>query len=177
MEGEPTVSRRILLIGGALVIGAAVAWYLFRPELLFIDARVSEAFPAEKTDSATDPQESVLAEGVFHSVAHESEGVAAVHQLANGNRLLRLTRFKTSNGPALHVYLVAVKDANDSRTVKDADTVDLGVLKGNKGDQNFELPAGVDLAKYQAVTIWCQRFSVNFATAPLTARRGYRPRG
>jgi hypothetical protein len=45
----------------------------------------------------------------------------------------------------------------------------LRALKGNKGDQNYELPADVDLAKYQAVTIWCQRFSVNFATAPLMA--------
>ena len=46
--------------------------------------------------------------------------------------------------------------------------VELGKLKGNEGDQNYEIPADTDLAKYRAVTIWCRRFSVNFATAPLT---------
>jgi len=43
----------------------------------------------------------------------------------------------------------------------------VGKLKGNMGDQNYDLPEGVDLNKYRAVTIWCNRFSVNFATAPL----------
>jgi hypothetical protein len=42
-------------------------------------------------------------------------------------------------------------------------------LKGNIGDQNYELPANADLAKYRAVTIWCKRFSVNFGTAPLSS--------
>jgi hypothetical protein len=88
--------------------------------------------------------------------------------LSDGKRLLRLTDFETSNGPAVYVYLLAAKDAQDSATVRNADTVDLGPLKGNKGDQNYEIPSDVDLEKYQAVTIWCQRFSVNFATAPLT---------
>jgi hypothetical protein len=51
--------------------------------------------------------------------------------------------------------------------VKNAGYVEVGKLKGNVGDQNYDLPAGVDLNKYKAVTIWCNRFSVNFATAPL----------
>jgi hypothetical protein len=45
--------------------------------------------------------------------------------------------------------------------------VELGALKGNQGDQNYDVPESVDLGKYRAVTIWCRRFSVNFATAPL----------
>src|SRR5262249_10235143 len=98
--------RRGLLIGGAAVVGAVVAWYLFRPELLVIDARVSEAFPAEQSDAVGSPRETVLAQGTFHSVAHESKGVATIHQLSGSARLLRLTEFETSNGPALHVYLV-----------------------------------------------------------------------
>ena len=45
-------------------------------------------------------------------------------------------------------------------------------MKGNKGDQNYELPAGFDLSKYSAVTVWCKRFGVNFATAPLASAKG-----
>jgi Electron transfer DM13 len=66
---------------------------------------------------------------------------------------------------------VAAGDARDNATVKQAGFVDLGPLKGNKGDQNYEVPASVDLAKYRAVTIWCARFNVNFATAPLMSRQ------
>jgi electron transfer DM13 len=52
--------------------------------------------------------------------------------------------------------------------VTKAEFVDLGVMKGNKGDQNYQVPANVDLSQYQSLTIWCRRFAVNFATAPLT---------
>jgi hypothetical protein len=161
--------KRKLILGGVLVAAVAVGWYVFRPELLFVDSKVSEVLPGQGNESAGMPQ-STLAQGRFHSVAHESKGTATIHQLADGKRLLRFTDFETSNGPAVYVYLVAAKDAQDSDTVKNAETVNLGALKGNKGDQNYELPADVNLAKYQAVTIWCQRFGVNFATAPLAAR-------
>jgi hypothetical protein len=87
--------------------------------------------------------------------------------MPSGSRLLRLTNFETSNGPDVRVYLIAANDANDSDTVTNTGFVELGSLKGNIGDQNYEIPAAVDLAKYQAVTIWCKRFAVNFATAPL----------
>ena len=88
-------------------------------------------------------------------------------ELADGKQVLRLTDFKTSNGPDVHVYLVAAEDAADNATVKSAGYIDLGSIKGNEGDQNYALPVGTDLAKYRAVTIWCARFNVNFATAPL----------
>jgi hypothetical protein len=65
------------------------------------------------------------------------------------------------------VYLVASDDAKDSDTVKQAGFIDLGSIKGNIGDQNYTLPANVDLAKYRAATVWCKRFGVNFGTAPL----------
>jgi hypothetical protein len=62
---------------------------------------------------------------------------------------------------------VAAGDAKDNDTVKNAGFIDLGSLKGNIGDQNYDVPANVDLAKYRAATIWCARFNVNFGTAPL----------
>jgi hypothetical protein len=169
--------KRKLIIGGVVVVAVTVIWYFFRPELLFVDSRVSEAFPTEASKQSDKDHSSILATGEFHSVAHESKGTATIHQLADGKRLLRLTNFETSNGPAVYVYLVAAKDAQDNDTVKYAETLNLGTLKGNKGDQNYEVPADIDFAKYQAVTIWCKRFSVNFATAPLKTQGGAKKNG
>ena len=84
------------------------------------------------------------------------------------SRVLRLTDFETSNGPDVRVLLIANSDATDNDTVKNSMPVELGKLKGNIGDQNYDVPAALDLAKYKAVTIWCNRFSVNFGTAPLS---------
>jgi Electron transfer DM13 len=117
------------------------------------------------------PQEpSSIARGSFHSNAHETKGHATVFRRSDGRRILRLTEFETSNGPDLRVYLVAAPDVNDDATVKRAGFVELGKLKGNRGDQNYEIPASVDVAKFRSVTIWCKRFSVNFGTAPLAGR-------
>jgi hypothetical protein len=160
-------SRKLVIVISVLVIGVA-AWYAFRPERLFINQQVNEQFP---TASAADNQQPLaLAAGNFHSVAHETKGVATVYQLADGKKTLRLTDFQTSNGPDVQVYLVAATDASDNATVTNAGFINIGPLKGNIGDQNYELPADVDLQKYRAVTIWCRRFGVNFATAPLIQR-------
>jgi hypothetical protein len=158
--------KRKNLIYGLVVIAAGALWAAFRPERLFVNAKVSEAMPATASANAS---ETVLASGSFHSVAHDGKGNASIYQLSDGKRILRFTNFETSNGPDVHVYLVAANDATDSDTVKKAGFREIGSLKGNIGDQNYELPADVDLAKYRAVTIWCQRFSVNFATAPLSS--------
>jgi hypothetical protein len=146
-----------------VVIAGAVGWYAFRPERLFINHKVNEQFP---TSAAAN---SKLASGQFHSGAHETKGTATVFQLADGKKMLRLTDFATSNGPDVQVYVVAADDAKDNDSVKQADVIDIGTLKGNIGDQNYELPVNTDFAKYRAVTIWCKRFSVNFGTAPLMA--------
>jgi hypothetical protein len=157
------MSRKLVVLV-VLLIAVAGAWYAFRPERLFINQKVNEQFP---TASAANMEPMKLASGVFHARAHETKGTAAIFKLADGRRALRLTDFETSNGPDVHVYLVAAADAKDNDTVKNAGFVDLGSLKGNIGDQNYEVPANVDLAKYRAATIWCARFNVNFGTAPL----------
>ncbi|HKU77016.1 MAG TPA: DM13 domain-containing protein [Pyrinomonadaceae bacterium] len=157
------MSNRLKVTLVALIVAGGAAWYAFRPERLFINHKVNEQFP---TASAASNQ---LASGEFHSGAHETKGMAAVFQLADGKKTLRLTNFATSNGPDVHVYLVAAQDAKDNDAVTKAGFLDLGTLKGNIGDQNYELPANADLAKYRAVTIWCKRFSVNFGTAPLNS--------
>jgi len=159
--------RRGVIAAGVVVVGA-FTWYLFRPELLFIDQSVNQAFP---TASASSPGNlslgQPLTQGMFHAAAHETKGTAAIYELAGGKRVLRLTGFETSNGPDVHVLLGKAADASDNDTVKDAGYVDLGSLKGNIGDQNYEIPADVDPAAYKSVTIWCNRFKVNFGTAPL----------
>lgn len=155
------MSNRLKVTVLVLLLGGGAAWYAFRPEKIFINQKVSEQFPTASAAS------SKLASGQFHSGAHETKGTASVFQLADGKKTLRLSEFATSNGPDVHVYLVAAPDAKDNDTVTKAEFVDLGSLKGNIGDQNYELPPNADLAKYRAVTIWCKRFSVNFGTAPL----------
>ena len=167
------MQKRKLMVGSIAVVIVAIGWYLFRPELLFISKTVNEALPGGVTTAGTSPaaQAMTLSTGRFHGVAHKTSGVATVHHLSDGKRLVRLTAFETSNGPDVRVYLVAANDANDSETVTRAGFIDLGALKGNKGDQNYEVPAGIDLSQYQSVTIWCRRFGVNFATAPLTLQK------
>jgi pentapeptide MXKDX repeat protein len=107
--------------------------------------------------------------GKFHGKVHPTEGRATVYQQADGKVLLRLTGFKTSNGPDVHVILVATKDANDDANFMKSNTerVELGRLKGNEGDQNYEIPAGTDLAKFTTISIYCERFNANFGAAPL----------
>ena len=162
--------KKKMWIGIGVVLLAA-AWYALRPEKLFINKTVSEEFPATTVAANTSgsmigPRQ--LASGQFKSYAHETAGSAGIFDV-DGKRVLRLTNFKTSNGPDVHVYLVAAPNAMDNATVTKAGFIDLGSMKGNIGDQNYDVPGNVDLAKYQAVTIWCARFNVNFATAPLIA--------
>ena len=157
------MKRSIVLVG--LVVLGGVAWYLFRPDLLFVNKVVNEDVAQASGPGGGAP--SALARGAFHSVAHETRGTATILDMGSGKRILRLTDFTTSNGPDVRVYLIAAPDATDNETVTKAGFVELGRLKGNQGDQNYDVPASLDLGKYHAVTIWCRRFSVNFATAPL----------
>jgi len=146
-----------------LAVALFVAWYEFRPERLFVNRRVAEALPTGQGGSSAQP----LVSGKFYSILHPTEGTATIYQMGDGTRVLRLTSFSTSNGPDVHVYMVAAGDAKDVATVKRAGFIDLGVLKGNLGDQNYKVGSDLDLAKYRAVSIWCKRFSVNFGAAAL----------
>ena len=150
----------------AIPVGAVVvlaAWYAFRPERLFVNRHVDEAMPVAQAGSSAQPLES----GQFYSILHPTAGTATIYQMADGTRVLRFTSFSTSNGPDVHVYMVAADDAKDAAAVEKAGFADLGVIKGNIGDQNYTLSSDLDLGKYRAVSIWCKRFSVNFGAAPL----------
>lgn len=124
--------------------------------------------PANAQESASQ-QAKTIETGTFHGKVHQTSGRATIYKEADGKLILRLTNFKTSNGPDVHVILVAAKDADDDANFLKSDTarVELGKLKGNEGDQNYEIPAGTDLAKFQTVSIYCERFNANFGAAPL----------
>ena len=146
-----------------VAVAAFLAWYAFRPERLVINRRVDEAMPTAQGSSS--PQR--LASGRFYSILHPTAGTATIYRMGDGSRVLRFTSFSTSNGPDVHVYMVASDDAKDVATVQQAGFIDLGVIKGNVGDQNYTLGPDVDLSKYRAISVWCKRFSVNFGAARL----------
>lgn len=154
---------RFALGWGLLVVLAGIGWAEFRPELLLVDKRVDEPLPVL---SSAEP----LAYGFFRGVAHATTGMATIFRRAGGGEVLRLNDVKTANGPDVHIFMVAAKDVRDSQSVTTAGYIDLGKMKGNLGNQNYDLPAGFDLHRYTAVTIWCDRFKVNFATAPLSGQ-------
>ena len=165
------MTKRNIILGAATVL-VIIGWAAFRPEKLFTSSRVDEALPAAAAvaqSSATSPASmpTALLKGAFHSNAHETKGTAAIYRQADGSQILRLADFRTSDGPDVHVYLVAANDVQQDDVVKQTGHIDLGSLKATQGNQNYIIPANIDLARYRAATIWCKRFSVNFGTAPL----------
>ena len=119
--------------------------------------------------NAQETKAKTLETGTFHGKVHSTSGRATIYREPDGKLILRLTNFKTSNGPDVHVVLIAAKDADDDANFLKGNTerVELGALKGNEGDQNYEIPKGTDLKKFQTVSIYCERFNANFGAAPL----------
>jgi hypothetical protein len=164
MQGDREMKTRTKIAIAVVAVLVVGLWYWFRPDRLFSNVRVDEAMPAAGGAAAVaQPLES----GTFYTILHPTSGKATIYKMADGTHMLRFTNFDTSNGPDVHVYMVAADDAKDAATVERAGFVDLGVIKGNVGDQNYILPGDLDVAKYRAVSIWCKRFSVNFGAAAL----------
>ena len=118
------------------------------------------------------PRVQELAHGQLISHEHETSGTARLIKLADGHRVLTLQGLRTSDGPALHVWLTdqpVIAGSDGWHVFDDGRHVDLGALKGNEGDQVYPIADGVELTGLTSVTIWCERFSVSFGAAPLTA--------
>ena len=154
---------RLPVLTGFLVTVAAAGLYLGRSQFVddVVNERVVTVSRAPAPDSA--PRNVLVAQGSFEPVAHRASGTARVIRTPEG-RILTLTGFEVSNGPDLRVY-VAAGPAQSEEEVDEYG--DLGALKGNKGNQQYELPKGIDLDRPHTVVIWCRAFSVNFARAPL----------
>lgn len=115
-------------------------------------------------EPAPEPRGNVqIATGRFGSLAHQSRGRAAVVELPGGKRKLTLGDFETDPGPDLRVYVTTSDPANGDL----GDFRDLGALKGNVGNQQYDLSRGIDLRRYSTVVVWCRAFSVAFTSAPL----------
>ncbi len=126
-----------------------------------------EAVTADEEMPEMEAEILTLGEGNFEGRSHPTSGIAKV--LSDGDvSFLRFEEFVTDNGPDLNVYLSAAPLGADSGEYDD-DFIDLGDLKGNIGEQNYELPAGIDLEKYNTVVIWCVRFGVAFGASSLNA--------
>ncbi|HEU0245827.1 MAG TPA: DM13 domain-containing protein [Gaiellaceae bacterium] len=104
-----------------------------------------------------------LLEGSFAAHAHPTDGVARIVETSSG-RVLTLTSFETDPGPDLYVYVASSRTSGD-----DVDgSTQLARLKGNIGNQQYELPSELDVAGGATVVIWCRAFSVSFGAAQLS---------
>lgn len=126
----------------------------------------SEADAPATPPTTAAPTVQVLAQGSFVPRDHPASGTASVLGDGTDQRFLRFEDFATDNGPDLNVYL-STAPADADQGAFDDDFVDLGDLQGNVGDQNYEVPADVDLSRYRTVVIWCVRFGVAFGAADL----------
>jgi len=155
-------NKWILVLIGVPVLGGA--WWVFRPEKLFINQKVSETAPP-----ALSSEPEALYTGKLEGKIHQTSGRATIYKNKDGKEYLRLSDFTTSNGPDVHVVLVRVEDKalEQEIVMGELEHVEVGMLKGNQNDQNYDLPAAVDLNQYQAVAIYCERFHAIFGVARL----------
>ena len=163
--GQPRAIGRPIRLGLIVILTAVlggIAWYLLSP--LFIDRRVDEATPTDAGAALV-----AVRRGSFGEIdaIHKGEGQATLYRQPDGTTVLRLESFKVTNGPDLYVYLSGHPAPRTSAQVHEGPGYEVAVLKGNVGDQNYELPASLDLASVSSVVIYCKRFTTVFSTAEL----------
>jgi hypothetical protein len=128
--------------------------------------------PTVITPEATPDMQStiIVADGTFGriDVIHWAEGTATIYQLPDNRKVLRFESFRSANGPDLRVILSAGEEPRTREEVERGNlNIELGRLKGSIGDQNYEIPAEIDLSLYNSVVIYCQAFHVVFSTAAI----------
>jgi hypothetical protein len=177
------LARRHPFISAAAFVGLGLITFVlvwFQPQKLFLNKTVNEPVPGviqtapagETSRDATaggSPAQrlQVLRSGTFRSLEHATTGTAIVLHRPGGRLILRLERLATSNGPDLRVYLSRIPASSDLHAYRTG-FIDLGALKGNRGSQNYAIPAGTDLPAFRSAVIWCRRFTVGFGVAPLS---------
>jgi hypothetical protein len=149
----------LLGIGGGFALGI-----FFYPYIFLADIVATEGFDAQSAQP-------LVAEGRFihanpSDPIHYGKGKVSVYP-----QLVRLEAdFEVGPGPKFHVYLVPEANVTPATKVAQTMFVDLGRLRAFKGSQNYPLPAGVDLANYKSVVIWCEQFGVLISPAALSFR-------
>lgn len=155
------------MLGVLAAVGIA-GLYWFQPWKLVVDDPVEETL----SGAAASAEVQVLAEGTFVSHEHETRGTVRIIARTDGTRRLEIAGLDTSNGPDLRVWLTdqPVLPGQDGWSVfDDGRYTELGRLKGNRGDQAYDIPSDLDLDPFRSVSIWCERFSVSFGAAALNA--------
>lgn len=178
-----------------LAAGTAFGLYWFQPWKLVTDTEVNEELAIVATEAPPSPTNSapdgvstptagsdptagsapdagpvIVRSGEFITHEHNTSGTARIIRTADGTLRLELVGLATSNGPDLRVWLTdqPVRTGEAGWHVfDDGHWVELGRLKGNRGDQAYDIPAEVDLDRLTSVSIWCKRFAVSFGAAPL----------
>ena len=154
----------------ALILGlaAGVAIGVFAYPYVFLTDIVAKekVAPPEKPSV----ERKVLARGTFihanpSDPIHYGKGRVTVYE----GVLYLEPDFEVGPGPAFHVYLVPEAEVVPSTNVERSMYVDLGRLRAFKGSQNYEVPAGVEIAKFGSVVIWCEKFGVLISPARLSA--------
>ena len=151
--------KKILIITIiSLLIILPILWYLISP--LFIDQIVNEEVPIITETIDSEIQDMILFQGTFQDADSFHKVKGTVKVLSNGNiNYLRFEDFKSTNGPDLKVYL--------AKDIEAKEYISLGDLKGNIGNQNYELN-DINIKEYSKVLIWCERFSVLFGYSDLS---------
>jgi Electron transfer DM13 len=154
-------AKKWIVLSAGLPILIAV-WWASRPEKLWINQKVDEPSP-----NASETGVAPLYTGRLEGGLHHTTGRATIYRTREGKQYLRLSDFSTSNGQDVHVLLANSLDPTlKEKIVKGTfDAIELGPLKGNHGDQRHDLPASVDLKKYDAIAIYCARFHALFGEA------------
>lgn len=134
-----------------------------------IMAAASEAPDQAVSDTMPERGPQLLAQGRFADAdaIHKGSGNAFIYKLPDGQHLIRFEDFRTTNGPALVVYLANHAAPASASDVTDNGFVRIGELKGNVGNQNYFTEPNVSIAEYKSVVIWCELFGVLFSAAPL----------
>lgn len=175
------VRRRVIAaLAVSAVSATAIILVITQPWLALIDVAVDDAIPSAVATAAPTPTGSAtpeppaepvaIAAGSFISHEHETSGTATVIESPDGSRVLAIENLDTTNGPDVHVWLSAsdvVPGFDGWFVAGGAPFIDLGPIKGNQGNQVYEIPEGVDLTEYRSVSLWCVQFSVSFGAAQL----------
>jgi hypothetical protein len=152
--------RKWILVAVGLPVLVAL-WWAFRPEKLWINKTVNEPAPF---DESSGPQPILTAR--FEGKSQQISGRATIYKKPGGQEYLRLSDFTAPNDSDIHIVLGRGDDENLAQDVVN-DSVDLGSLKTNQGDQNYDVPAATDLNKYDAVVIYGERSHVTLGLAKL----------
>jgi hypothetical protein len=149
IQASTWLGRRKWIIAAVGLPVLIALWWAFRPEKLWINEKVNEAAPF---DTSGGPQP--ILTGRFEGQTEATSGRATIYKQP-GSEYLRLSDFAMPNGEDVHVELARSGDQNPSQAA--SDRIDLGRLKSNQGDQNYDLPAGADLSKYDAAVIYSEQ--------------------